>query len=184
MMNKGLESIEAFHLFPVAAEQIEILIHPQSVVHSLVGYVDGSILAQLGAPDMRTPIAYTLAWPDRMSTPTERLDLARMGDLSFEAPDPMRFPCLRLAREALLAGGTAPTILNAANEIAVAAFLAERLGFLEIARVVEETLGKIAVTSVADLADVGAADAEARATARALAGLPALGDNRLSLVQG
>ncbi len=184
MMNKGLESIEAFHLFPVAAEQIEILIHPQSVVHSLVGYVDGSVLAQLGAPDMRTPIAYTLAWPDRMLTPTERLDLAHISNLSFEAPDPMRFPCLRLAREALLAGGTAPTILNAANEIAVAAFLAERLGFLEIARVVEETLGKISVAPVADLADVAAADAEARAKARELAGLPALGDNRLSLVQG
>lgn len=184
MMNKGLESIEAYYLFPVAVEQIEILIHPQSVVHSLVGYVDGSVLAQLGAPDMRTPIAYTLAWPDRMATPTERLDLARIGDLSFEAPDPKRFPCLRLAREALLAGGTAPTILNAANEIAVAAFLAERLGFLEIARVVEETLDKIAVTPLGDLADVGAADGEARAKARELAGLPAQGDNRLSLVQG
>ena len=184
MMNKGLETIEAYHLFPVAAEQIEILIHPQSVVHSLVGYVDGSVLAQLGAPDMRTPIAYTLAWPDRIPTPSKRLDLAQICNLSFEAPDLMRFPCLRLAREALLAGGTAPAILNAANEIAVAAFLAERLGFLEIARVVEETLGKIAVTSVADLADVGAADTEARAKARELAGLPAHGDGRLSLVQG
>ena len=184
MMNKGLESIEAYHLFPVAAEQIEILIHPQSVVHSLVAYVDGSVLAQLGAPDMRTPIAYTLAWPDRMATPSERLDLARIGNLDFEAPDPMRFPSLRLAREALAAGGTAPIVLNAANEIAVAAFLAERLGFLEIARVVEETLSKVAVTSVADLADVGAADGEARAKAREFAGLPALGDSRLSLVQG
>ena len=184
MMNKGLESIEAYHLFPVEADQIEILIHPQSVVHSLGGYVDGSVLAQLGAPDMRTPIAYTLAWPDRMATPSQRLDLARIGNLSFEAPDPMRFPSLRLAREALEAGGTAPTVLNAANEIAVAAFLAEHLGFLEIARVVEETLSKIAVGSVADLADVTAADIEARATARQIAGLPPLGDGRLSLVQG
>ena len=184
MMNKGLETIEAYHLFPVRADQIETLIHPQSVVHSLVGFVDGSVLAQLGAPDMRTPIAYTLAWPDRMATPSERLDLARIGNLSFEAPDPMRFPSLRLAREALAAGGTAPTVLNAANEIAVAAFLAEHLGFLEIARVVEETLSKITVSSVTELADIAAADAEARATARQLAGLPPLSDGRLSLVQG
>lgn len=184
MMNKGLELIEAHHLFAVAPDQIEILIHPQSVVHSLVGYVDGSVLAQLGAPDMRTPIAYALAWPDRMQTPCERLDLAHIGSLAFEAPDPMRFPSLRLARQALMAGGTAPTVLNAANEIAVAAFLGERLGFLEIARVVEETLNKIAVTPVADLADVAGADGEARAAARKLAGLPALGDGRLSLVQG
>ena len=183
MMNKGLELIEAYHLFPVAPEQIEILIHPQSVVHSLVGYVDGSVLAQLGAPDMRTPIAYALAWPDRMQTPTERLDLAHIGNLGFEAPDHMRFPSLRLAREALMVGGTAPTVLNAANEIAVAAFLAERLGFLEIARVVEEALSKIAATPVADLADIAAADTEARATARELAGLPRVGDGRLSLVQ-
>ena len=184
MMNKGLESIEAFHLFPVEAEQIEVLIHPQSVVHSLVGYVDGSVLAQLGAPDMRTPIAYTLAWPERMAAPVERLDLAHIANLSFEAPDPMRFPSLRLAREALLAGGTAPIVLNAANEIAVAAFLAERLGFLEIARVVEETLSKIAVTSVANLAAVATTDEEARTMARKLAGLPALSSNRLSVVRG
>ncbi len=184
MMNKGLESIEAFHLFPVAADQIEILIHPQSVVHSLVAYVDGSVLAQLGAPDMRTPIAYTLAWPDRMATPSERLDLAHIANLSFEAPDPMRFPSLRLAREALEAGGTAPTVLNASNEIAVAAFLSGHLGFLEIARVVEETLNKIAVSSVTNLADVSTADEQARAVARQLAGLPAPGEGRLSLVQG
>lgn len=183
MMNKGLETIEAYHLFPVAAEQIEILIHPQSVVHSLVGYVDGTVLAQLGAPDMRTPIAYSLAWPDRMVTPSARLDLARIGSLTFEAPDPMRFPSLRLAREALEAGGTAPTVLSGANEVAVAAFLAGHLGFLEIARVVEETLSKIAVSSVLNLADVAAADCEARATARKVAGLPALADGRLSLVQ-
>lgn len=184
MMNKGLEFIEAYHLFPVGAEQIEILIHPQSVVHSMVGYVDGSVLAQLGMPDMRTPISYALAWPERMVTPTERLDLAHIGNLSFEAPDPMRFPSLRLAREALAAGGTAPTVLNGANEIAVAAFLAERLGFLEIARIVEETLNTIATSSVANLADVAAADTEARSVARQLAGLPPVGDGRLSLVQG
>jgi 1-deoxy-D-xylulose-5-phosphate reductoisomerase len=183
MMNKGLETIEAYHLFPVAADQIEILIHPQSVVHSLVGYVDGSVLAQLGAPDMRTPIAYSLAWPDRMATPSARLDLARIGNLTFEAPDPMRFPSLRLAREALEAGGTAPTVLNAANEIAVAAFLAGHLGFLEVARVVEETLSKITVSSVSNLTDVAAADGEARATARRVAGLPSMADGRLSLVQ-
>lgn len=182
MMNKGLEFIEAFHLFPVGAEQIEILIHPQSVVHSMVGYVDGSVLAQLGMPDMRTPISYALAWPERMVTPTERLDLAHIGNLSFEAPDPMRFPSLRLAREALAAGGTAPTVLNGANEIAVASFLAERLGFLEIARIVEETLNTIATSSVANLADVAAADTEARSVARQLAGLPPVGDGRLSLV--
>ncbi len=184
MMNKGLEMIEAYHLFPVEAGQIEILIHQQSVVHSLVGYVDGSVLAQLGAPDMRTPIAYALAWPVRMETHTERLDLAHLGNLTFESPDPMRFPALRLARESLDAGGTAPTVLNAANEIAVSAFLAGKLGFLDIARVVEETLSKIPVYPVADLADVTAADQNARAVALELAGLLPVGDGRLSLVRG
>ena len=184
MMNKGLEMIEAYHLFPVEADQIEILIHQQSVVHSLVGYVDGSVLAQLGAPDMRTPIAYALAWPVRMETHTERLDLAHLGNLTFESPDPMRFPALRLARESLDAGGTAPTVLNAANEIAVSAFLAGKLGFLDIARVVEETLSKIPVYPVANLADVTAADQNARAVALELAGLLPVGDGRLSLVRG
>jgi len=184
MMNKGLEMIEAYHLFPVEAGQIEILIHQQSVVHSLVGYVDGSVLAQLGAPDMRTPIAYALAWPVRIATPTERLDLAYVGNLTFESPDPMRFPALRLARESLDAGGTAPTVLNAANEVAVSAFLAGKLGFLDIARVVEETLGKICVCPVNDLADVWAADQNARAVALEFAGLLPVGDGRLSLVRG
>lgn len=184
MMNKGLEMIEAYHLFPVEAGQIEILIHQQSVVHSLVGYVDGSVLAQLGAPDMRTPIAYALAWPVRIATPTERLDLAYVGNLTFESPDPMRFPALRLARESLDAGGTAPTVLNAANEVAVSAFLAGKLGFLDIARVVEETLGKICVFPVNDLADVWAADQNARAVALEFAGLLPVGDGRLSLVRG
>ena len=184
MMNKGLEMIEAYHLFPVEAGQIEILIHQQSVVHSLVGYVDGSVLAQLGAPDMRTPIAYALAWPIRIATPTERLDLAYVGNLTFESPDPMRFPALRLARESLDAGGTAPTVLNAANEVAVSAFLAGQLGFLDIARVVEETLGKICVFPVNDLADVWTADQNARAVALEFAGLLPVGDGRLSLVRG
>src|SRR3546814_16968189 len=119
MMNKGLEVIEAHHLFGVPEDRIEILVHPQSVIHSMVAYVDGSVLAQLGTPDMRTPIAYTLAWPDRMSTPSQRLDLAALSCLTFEAPDSERFPALRLARQALQAGGTAPTTLNAANEVAV-----------------------------------------------------------------
>ena len=184
MMNKGLEMIEAYHLFPVEAGQIEILIHQQSVVHSLVGYVDGSVLAQLGAPDMRTPIAYALAWPVRIATPTERLDLAYVGNLTFESPDPKRFPALRLARESLDAGGTAPTVLNAANEVAVSAFLAGKLGFLDIARVVEETLGKICVYPVNDLADVTAADQNARAVALEFAGLLPAGGGRLSLVRG
>lgn len=140
MMNKGLELIEAFHLFPVRADQIEIVVHRQSVVHSMVEYVDGSVIAQLGTPDMRTPIAGALAWPDRMETPGDRLDLVKVGRLDFEAPDPVRFPALRLAREALIAGGARPAILNAANEIAVAAFLAGRIGYLEIAAIVSDIL--------------------------------------------
>jgi len=162
MMNKGLELIEAYHLFPVDKAQIEILIHPQSVVHSLVGYVDGSVLAQLGAPDMRTPIAYALAWPSRMETPAERLDLARIGSLSFEPPDAMRFPALRLARAALRAGGGAPTVLNAANETAVAAFLGGKLGFLDIARVVEAALERLQGQPIQSLTDIDALDQEAR----------------------
>ena len=140
LMNKGLELIEAFHLFPLPADAFDIVIHPQSVIHSLVEYVDGSVLAQLGAPDMRVPIAHTLAWPDRMETPCERLDLVRTGSLDFSAPDLERFPALRLAREALEAGGAKPAILNAANEIAVAAFLEQRIGFLDIASIAAETL--------------------------------------------
>ena len=184
MMNKGLELIEAYHLFPVDADRIEILIHPQSVVHSLVAYVDGSVLAQLGAPDMRTPIAYALGWPHRIPTPAERLDLARIGSLAFEAPDPKRFPSLRLAREALAAGGTAPAILNAANEVAVEGFLSEHLGFLEIARVVEETLARVPSEALADLADVDRADDAARRVAREVAGLPGAADSRFSVVRG
>src|SRR5690606_5603624 len=140
MMNKGLELIEAACLFPIPAERIDILVHAQSVVHGLVQYNDGSLLAQLGSPDMRTPIAYALAWPERMSAPCERLDLAAIGRLTFEAPDMVRFPAIRLAREALQCGGTAPTLLNAANEVAVESFLSGRIGFLDIAGIVEDTL--------------------------------------------
>ena len=162
MMNKGLELIEAYHLFPVSGEQIEILVHPQSVIHSMVEYVDASVLAQLGTPDMRTPIAFALAWPDRMEAPSPRLKLEDIKTLTFEAPDSQRFPALRLAREALNIGGSAPTVLNAANEIAVNAFLKEGIGFLEIARIVEETISRIPRTSLTSLGDVFAIDEEAR----------------------
>ncbi|WP_293553842.1 1-deoxy-D-xylulose-5-phosphate reductoisomerase [Parvibaculum sp.] len=140
LMNKGLELIEAHYLFPVGEPRLEIIIHPESIIHSMVGYVDGSVLAQLGSPDMRTPISYALAWPNRMPTPCARLNLSEIAKLTFEEPDPVRFPALRLAREALRAGGAAPTILNAANEIAVAAFLGGHIGFLDIAAIVESVL--------------------------------------------
>jgi len=142
MMNKGLELIEAHYLFGLPADRIDILIHPQSVVHSLVEFVDGSVLAQLGSPDMRIPIAYALAWPERIATPAQRLDLATVARLEFEAPDFTRFPALRLAREALLAGGSAPIVLNAANEAAVARFLASEIGFTDIARIVGQSLAE------------------------------------------
>jgi 1-deoxy-D-xylulose-5-phosphate reductoisomerase len=140
MMNKGLELIEAHHLFKLRAEQIDILVHPQSIVHSLVEYCDGSMIAQLGSPDMRIPIAYCLAWPARLAGPAPRLDLARTATLTFEEPDLARFPALGLARRALETGGSAPTVLNAANEVAVAAFLARRLTFASIPAVVQATL--------------------------------------------
>ena len=140
MMNKGLELIEAHHLFALRPEQIDILVHPQSIVHSLVEYCDGSMIAQLGCPDMRIPIAYCLAWPARLAGPAPRLDLANTATLTFEAPDPARFPALRVARLALEAGGAAPTALNAANEVAVAEFLARRLTFAGIAILVEAAL--------------------------------------------
>jgi 1-deoxy-D-xylulose-5-phosphate reductoisomerase len=166
MMNKGLELIEAFYLFGLPTERIEVLVHPQSIVHSLVAYVDGSVLAQLGQADMRTPIAYTLAWPARMATPVKRLDLAAIGSLTFERPDEVRFPALRLAREALAAGGAAPTVLSAANEVAVAAFLDRRIGFLDIASVVERTLQRVAAPQIDALETVWAIDREAREAAR------------------
>jgi len=162
MMNKGLELIEAARLFPVPADSIEIVVHRQSVIHSLVDHVDGSMLAQLGPSDMRVPIAHCLAWPDRMPTPMAPLDLVALGRLDFEAPDEARFPALRLAREALAAGGAAPAILNAANEVAVAAFLARRIGFLEIAAIVADMLGSYAPSAPETLEAVVAIDAEAR----------------------
>jgi 1-deoxy-D-xylulose-5-phosphate reductoisomerase len=165
MMNKGLELIEAFYLFPVRADQLDVLVHRQSVVHSMVEYVDGSVLAQLGTPDMRTPIAYALAWPDRMETPSPRLDLAAIGRLDFEEASFERFPALALARQALEAGGARPAILNAANEVAVAAFLAGRIGFLEIAAIVADTLTRYDPPAPDSLDAVLAMDAEARAYA-------------------
>jgi 1-deoxy-D-xylulose-5-phosphate reductoisomerase len=162
MMNKGLELIEAYHLFGLPEERIEILVHPQSVVHSMVSYHDGSVLAQLGTPDMRTPIAFALAYPARMPTPGKRLDLAAVASLTFEAPDPVRFPALRIARAALQAGGGAPTTLNAANEVAVQAFLSRHIGFLDIARVVERTVEQLAGSGIGDLDDIMALDASAR----------------------
>lgn len=167
MMNKGLELIEAARLFPVGAERIEILVHPQSVIHSMVEYVDGSVLAQLGTPDMRTPIAHTLAWPDRIPTRAERLNLARVGRLEFEPPDEIRFPALRLARAVVEAGGARPAVLNAANEVAVAAFLARRIGFLDIAAIVEDTLDRYDPPAPRTIGDVVAVDGEARLHAQA-----------------
>ena len=165
MMNKGLELIEVFHLFPVDKSAIDILVHPQSVIHSLVEYVDGSVLAQLGTPDMRTPIAYALAWPQRMQAPSPRLNLHEVGRLTFEDPDPERFPALRLAREALDAGGAAPTILNAANEVAVRRFLDGEIGFLDISAVVEKTLENVANSAINSLADIVSIDEMARRSA-------------------
>ncbi len=162
MMNKGLELIEAHHLFGFPEERIEILVHPQSVLHSLVDYVDGSVLAQLGTPDMRTPIAYALAWPERMTVPCDRLNLAEIANLSFEVPDSKRFPALRLARHALQTGGAAPTLLNAANEVAVARFLAGEIGFLDIVRAVEDTLARCGDSAPASLDEILDLDANAR----------------------
>ena len=167
LMNKGLELIEAARLFPVANHQLEVIVHRQSVIHSMVEYVDGSVLAQLGPPDMRTPIAYCLAWPDRMAAPMPPLDLVSIGRLDFEAPDPARFPALRLAREALEAGGARPAILNAANEVAVAAFLERRIGFLEIAAIVEDTLNRYDPAAPDNVEAVLVVDAEARRLADA-----------------
>jgi 1-deoxy-D-xylulose-5-phosphate reductoisomerase len=170
LMNKGLELIEAFHLFPVGAEALDIIVHPQSVIHSLVEYVDGSLLAQLGAPDMRVPIAYTLAWPKRMATPCERLDLVAIGALGFEAPDPERFPALGLARAALAAGGAKPAILNAANEVGVASFLASRIGFLDIAALVGEVLASYDPPAPSSIDEVLEIDRKARDVAAELTG--------------
>ncbi|WP_409433668.1 1-deoxy-D-xylulose-5-phosphate reductoisomerase [Litorimonas sp. RW-G-Af-16] len=170
LMNKGLELIEASYLFNRPSAEIDVIVHPQSIIHSMVEYIDGSVLAQLGSPDMRTPIAYALGWPARIAAPVERLDFTQISQLTFFAPDLVKFPALRLAREALEAGGCAPCVLNAANEQAVAAFLAGRIQFLDIARIVEATLereGRSRQFSCAphDVAAIIATDASARRTA-------------------
>jgi 1-deoxy-D-xylulose-5-phosphate reductoisomerase len=162
MMNKGLELIEAHYLFGLPDSQIEILVHPQSVIHSMVAYRDGSVLAQLGSPDMRTPIAYALGWPKRIEAPADRLDFGKVRQLTFEAPDPERFPALRIARETLRAGGGASSVLNAANEVAVAAFLGRQIRFTDIAAVAEQVLSELPGGDIDRLDQVLALDAEAR----------------------
>jgi 1-deoxy-D-xylulose-5-phosphate reductoisomerase len=162
MMNKGLEIIEASFLFAMGEDKIDVLVHPQSVVHSMVEYKDGSVLAQMGSPDMRTPIGYALAWPKRMATMAQRLDLAKQGSLTFEAPNDDRFPALKLARAALRQGETAPAILNAANEVAVDAFLKGKIGFLDIARIVEETLNVMNIVPLTTMEILMASDEAAR----------------------
>ncbi len=171
LMNKGLELLEAHHLFSLPAAKLDVLVHPQSIVHCLVYLSDGSVLAQMSSPDMRTPIAYSLAWPERMHAPTKRLDFAELGTLTFEPPDVERFPALRLAREVLAAGGSAGTVLNAANEVAVEAFLDGRIGFLAIAALVEATLelgADLTARERRNVGDVLAIDAEARRHAQSL----------------
>ena len=162
MMNKGLELIEACWLFDARPEQVEVVIHPQSVIHSLVDYVDGSVLAQLGNPDMRTPIANALAWPERIDSGVAPLDLFAVARLDFQRPDEQRFPCLRLAREAAMAGNSAPAMLNAANEVAVAAFLDGRIRYPQIARIIEDVLNSEPVVAVDEVEAVFAADSKAR----------------------
>jgi len=168
LMNKGLELIEAHYLFGLPSAQLDVVIHPQSVIHSMVEFVDGSVLAQLGTPDMRIPIAYALAWPERMRTPAQRLDLTAVARLDFEAPDFDRFPALKLARHALEAGGDAPVVLNAANEIAVASFLSGEISFPEIVRVVEEAIGDADFDAPRSIGDVLEIDRVTRERARAM----------------
>jgi 1-deoxy-D-xylulose-5-phosphate reductoisomerase len=168
LMNKGLELIEAHHLFRLPPERIDIVVHPQSIIHGLVTYCDGSVLAHLGSPDMRTPIAYALGWPGRAAAPSKRLDLAAVGQLTFEPPDEDRFPALRLARAALDIGNGAPTVLNAANETAVHAFLEERIGFLDIVATVERTLELMPGANLDSLQDVYDLDCAARGEAARL----------------
>lgn len=169
IMNKGLELIEAARLFSLDETKIDVLVHPQSVIHGMVCYHDGSVMAQLGSPDMRIPIAHTLAWPERMATPSPRLDLAAVSRLEFEEPDLVRFPALRLARDALRAGGGTPAILNAANEVAVEAFLQRRIGFLDIVETVERVLDALGTPAATTLEQVILLDEEARSAARAFA---------------
>jgi 1-deoxy-D-xylulose-5-phosphate reductoisomerase len=166
LMNKGLELIEAFHLFPLDLDGFDVVIHPQSVIHSMVEYIDGSVLAQLGAPDMRIPIAFALAYPERMETPCERLDLVRIGSLEFREPDLERFPALGLARSALGAGGAKPAILNAANEVAVASFLDSGVAFLDIAEIAQETLACYDPPAPTSIEEVLEVDGQARRRAR------------------
>ncbi|MFC1695913.1 1-deoxy-D-xylulose-5-phosphate reductoisomerase [Pseudomonadota bacterium] len=166
LMNKGLEVIEARWLFNAHPDQIEVLVHPQSIIHSMVSYRDGSVLAQMGTPDMRTPIAYALAWPGRIEAGVDHLNLAQMNDLSFEKPDMARFPCLGLAFEAMSSGASAPVTLNASNEVAVAAFLDGKIGFDQIPRLVSDVMERISVSAVKDLGDVLEHDRHARQTAQ------------------
>jgi 1-deoxy-D-xylulose-5-phosphate reductoisomerase len=168
MLNKGLELIEACWLFNARPQQVQVVIHPQSVIHSLVEYIDGSVLAQLGNPDMRTPIAHALAWPERIESGVSSLDLVRIASLDFSAPDYQRFPCLRLAQAAAETSGTAPALLNAANEIAVAAFLQRRIRFDQIAMVIDHVLSHIPASEPEGLAHIQSADQEARAIAQQL----------------
>jgi 1-deoxy-D-xylulose-5-phosphate reductoisomerase len=162
MMNKGLELIEAHHIFGMDESRLDVLVHTQSIIHSLVAFRDGSLIAQLGEPDMRIPIAYALGWPERLDTTTPRLDLDAIGQLTFEKADPQRFPALRVARDAMRTGGNAANIMNAANEVAVAAFLDHRIGFLDIAALVEATLELIPTSGIDDLEQVFAFDQQAR----------------------
>ena len=171
LMNKGLEVIEAHWLFNAPPERIEVVVHRQSVIHSMVEYIDGSVLAQLGNPDMRTPIAYGLGYPERLASGVDTLDLLKIGRFDFEAPDLARFPCLRLAFEALAHGGTAPAVLNAANEVAVAAFLENRIGFMDIPRLIESVLASVDIAPVVSLDCVIAADDAARMAAGTWVGM-------------
>jgi 1-deoxy-D-xylulose-5-phosphate reductoisomerase len=168
MMNKGLEVIEAARLFGLPSEAVEVLVHPQSVVHGIVYYSDGSMLAQMGAPDMHIPIAHALGWPGRLATNAKRLDLTTLATLEFSLPDTVRFPALRVAREVLAAGGAAPAIMNAANEVAVAAFLDRRIGFLDIVGMVESVLDRLGAPPAEDLDSIIAFDAAARQAANAM----------------
>ena len=168
MMNKGLEMIEAFHLFPISVNQIDVLVHPQSVIHSMVSYIDGSVLAQLGSPDMRTPIAYSLAWPERLQSPSPVLDLAELGRLDFEKPDEKRFSALRIAREAMIAGGSAPIVLNASNEIAVQAFLNKIIRLTDIPSIVEEIMSVSSFNAPGNIDEVIEIDEAIRAKTLAL----------------
>ena len=166
LMNKGLELIEACWIFDLQPDMIEVIVHPQSIIHSMVQYLDGSVLAQMGNPDMRTAIAYGLGWPDRLPSGVVPLDLVATARLDFEAPDEARFPCLRLAREAVATGGTSMAACNAANEVAVAAFLAENVRFTDIPVIIEKTLERVAVVEPRSLSVVETADADARSVAR------------------